>query len=94
MGQTGLGLAANPRMIFPETRDTQATKAAFGRYSSFSKFVLMVNFGMPAETAETGRLKLEAVLEIDREIRGFRGLRKGAEMKNPPTPSGDFISVS
>ena len=63
-------------MISPETRDTQATKAAFGRYSSFSKVILIANSGMRSQSAETGRVKLEAVLEIEGrfglEMRGIK----------------------
>jgi hypothetical protein len=80
-------------MISPETRDTLATKAAFGQYSSFSKVILIANSEMFRRWAETGRLKLEADLEIDREMGGYLEPQNGLESKNPPTPSGDFISV-
>jgi len=46
-----------------------------------------------AKWLETSRLKPKAVLEIDGEIRGYWGPQNGPEMKNPPTPSGDFISL-
>ncbi len=63
-------------MISPETRDTLATKATFGQYSSFSKVILIANSGMRSQSAETGRLKLEAVLEIEGrmglEMRGIK----------------------
>ncbi len=63
-------------MIFPETRDTQAKIAVYGRHSSFSKDILIANSGMRSRSAETSRLKLKAGLEIEGrfglEMRGIK----------------------
>ena len=51
----------------------------YGDYSSFSKIILIANSEMCAGSAETGRVKLEAVLEIDAgfglEMRGIKWAR-------------------
>ena len=81
-----------PKMSILMSDRHQAAEATLGRYSSFSKVVLIANLGMPPRLVETGGVKLEAVLEINRGNAEENGLQKVPENKNPPTLSGDFIS--